>query len=50
VRGIEAGDKVVLSFASCGDCASCRGGHPAYCSTWLPRNLFNGARAPALGA
>jgi aryl-alcohol dehydrogenase len=44
VRGVEAGDKVVLSFASCGDCASCRGGHPAYCATWLPRNLFNGAR------
>jgi aryl-alcohol dehydrogenase len=44
VAGIEVGDKVVMSFASCGDCASCRGGHPAYCSTWLPRNLFNGAR------
>ncbi|MEO8464726.1 MAG: NAD(P)-dependent alcohol dehydrogenase [Gammaproteobacteria bacterium] len=42
--GIKAGDKVVLSFASCGDCGACRGGHPAYCSTWLPRNLFAGAR------
>jgi aryl-alcohol dehydrogenase len=44
VTGIRAGDKVVLSFASCGDCGACRGGHPAYCSTWLPRNLFTGAR------
>jgi len=44
VTGIKAGDKVVLSFASCGDCGACHGGHPAYCSTWLPRNLFTGAR------
>ncbi len=44
VTGVKAGDKVVLSFASCGDCGACHGGHPAYCSTWLQRNLFNGAR------
>jgi aryl-alcohol dehydrogenase len=39
VRGISVGDHVVLSFDSCGTCASCRGGHPAYCDTFLPRNL-----------
>jgi aryl-alcohol dehydrogenase len=44
VTGIKPGDKVVLSYASCGDCGACQGGHPAYCSTWLPRNLFSGAR------
>jgi aryl-alcohol dehydrogenase len=44
VTGIEPGDKVVLSYASCGGCGACRDGHPAYCSTWLQRNLFAGAR------
>lgn len=44
VSGIKPGDKVVLSFTSCGECTSCRDGHPAYCATWLPRNLFSGAR------
>ncbi|MBI2964482.1 MAG: NAD(P)-dependent alcohol dehydrogenase [Deltaproteobacteria bacterium] len=39
VCGIAVGDHVVLSFDSCGTCASCRGGHPAYCDTFLPRNL-----------
>ena len=37
--GIAVGDHVVLSFDSCGVCTSCRGGHPAYCETFLPRNL-----------
>lgn len=44
VTRVAPGDKVLLSFASCGSCASCRGGHPAYCDTWLPRNLLSGAR------
>ncbi len=39
VSGIAVGDHVVLSFDSCGSCASCRGGHPAYCESFLPRNL-----------
>src|SRR5262249_32252244 len=26
-------------FDSCGACHACRGGHPAYCDTFLPRNL-----------
>ncbi|MFI2433398.1 NAD(P)-dependent alcohol dehydrogenase [Streptomyces sp. NPDC018693] len=45
VTGIAPGDHVVLSFTSCGDCRNCAGGHPAYCSTWLPLNLLGGRRA-----
>lgn len=37
------GDKVLLSFAHCGDCASCTSGHPAYCHDFNPRN-FGGKR------
>lgn len=39
VSGLEIGDHVVLSFDSCGDCANCRAGSPAYCDTMIPRNL-----------
>jgi aryl-alcohol dehydrogenase len=42
VTRVSPGDSVVLSFTSCGGCAQCRGGHPAYCATWVPANLFNG--------
>ncbi|MER5748723.1 NAD(P)-dependent alcohol dehydrogenase [Streptomyces sp. NPDC002088] len=45
VTGVAPGDHVVLSFTSCGDCRTCRGGHPAYCATWLPLNLIGGRRA-----
>lgn len=45
VTRVEPGDHVVLSFTSCGDCRNCRGGHPAYCATWLPLNLVGGRRA-----
>ncbi|KOU61761.1 alcohol dehydrogenase [Streptomyces sp. MMG1533] len=45
VTGLAPGDHVVLSFTSCGDCRNCRGGHPAYCATWLPLNLIGGRRA-----
>ena len=31
VRGIQPGDHVVLSFASCGGCAACHAGRPAHC-------------------
>jgi aryl-alcohol dehydrogenase len=44
VTGVVPGDHVIASFTSCGHCAGCRGGHPAYCLTWLPRNLINGTR------
>lgn len=49
VTGVAPGDHVVLSFTSCGDCRNCRGGHPAYCATWLPLNLIGGRRADGTG-
>ena len=33
VRGLAPGDKVVLSFPSCGSCIRCRTGRTAYCDT-----------------
>jgi aryl-alcohol dehydrogenase len=30
---------VVVSFDSCGSCANCLAAHPAYCDTFVPRNL-----------
>jgi aryl-alcohol dehydrogenase len=39
VTEIAKGDHVVLSFDSCGTCMACRAGHPAYCATFLPRNM-----------
>ncbi len=45
VTRVVPGDHVLLSFTSCGRCANCRDGHPAYCLTWLPLNLLGGARA-----
>ncbi|MEA3020538.1 MAG: aryl-alcohol dehydrogenase [Actinomycetota bacterium] len=40
VDGIAVGDHVVLSFASCGECANCRRGQSSYCDTFLVRNLL----------
>jgi aryl-alcohol dehydrogenase len=45
VTRVAPGDRVLLSFTSCGRCRGCRGGHPAYCDTWLPLNLLGGVRA-----
>lgn len=42
VDTLSAGDRVALSFNSCGACRQCEDGHPAYCETWLPINIFNG--------
>ena len=44
VTRVQPGDQVLLSFTSCGRCANCRDGHPAYCDTWLPANLIGGRR------
>ncbi|MCP1415603.1 NAD(P)-dependent alcohol dehydrogenase [Paenarthrobacter sp. A20] len=44
VTKVQPGDKVLLSFTSCAHCDRCRNGHPAYCDTWLPRNVTGGAR------
>jgi aryl-alcohol dehydrogenase len=40
VRGIAVGDAVVMSFNSCGTCASCADSEPAYCHEFFPRNFF----------
>jgi aryl-alcohol dehydrogenase len=45
VTEFEAGDHVVMSFAFCGACRSCRTGQPVYCESWAGLNLFGGARA-----
>lgn len=47
VDGISVGDHVVLSFDSCGTCVMCSRGRPAYCETFIPRNLTG--RTPEWG-
>ena len=39
------GDRVLMSFTSCGRCRRCRQGHPAYCRDHLSLNLLGGRRA-----
>ena len=41
--GVQVGDRVVLSFSSCGECSNCRAGHPAHCATFDELN-FGSAR------
>ncbi|MFK3891242.1 NAD(P)-dependent alcohol dehydrogenase [Sphingomonas sp. NPDC079357] len=43
VTGLEAGDRVVLGFSSCGHCARCDDGLPSYCTEFPPLN-YAGAR------
>ena len=45
VTDLEVGDHVVMSFAFCGGCRTCRTGHPVYCESWAGLNLFGGSRA-----
>jgi aryl-alcohol dehydrogenase len=45
VTRTHPGDKVLLSFTSCGHCAGCRNGHPAHCDSHLMLNLLGGRRA-----
>lgn len=44
VRGLAPGDKVVMSFASCGECDKCFTGSLAHCRRFIPLNMF-GTRA-----
>lgn len=44
VTHVRAGDRVVLSFTSCGDCRGCRTGRPTQCTTFFVQN-FGAARA-----
>lgn len=39
VTTVAVGDHVVLSFDSCRECSNCLAGQPAYCATFMPRNL-----------
>ena len=43
VADLAVGDKVVMSFAFCGDCSACRRHAKAYCLECVPRN-FGGSR------
>jgi aryl-alcohol dehydrogenase len=45
VTRARPGDRVLLTFTSCGRCPACRDGHPAYCDHHLPLNLLGGRRA-----
>jgi len=44
VTAVAPGDKVLMSFTSCGACEACTAGHPAYCDTWFPRNVLGELR------
>lgn len=39
VTRVSPGDRVVLTFNSCGTCATCASGHPAQCADFLTRNF-----------
>jgi aryl-alcohol dehydrogenase len=42
VTGIQVGDKVALSFDSCGHCTQCGKGAPAYCLNFMAHNFAGG--------
>jgi aryl-alcohol dehydrogenase len=43
VTKVKAGDRVVMSFASCGECARCHEGLPSYCASFPALN-YTGRR------
>jgi aryl-alcohol dehydrogenase len=43
VEGVGVGDKVLLTFRSCGQCPTCAQGHPSYCASFVALNS-SGAR------
>jgi aryl-alcohol dehydrogenase len=45
VSDFRVGDKVVLSFDSCGSCPPCQAGKVVYCRQWIPLNLLGGSRS-----
>ncbi|WP_159501895.1 NAD(P)-dependent alcohol dehydrogenase [Microbacterium sp. 18062] len=49
VTAVAPRDHVLMSFTSCGGCDACAQAHPAYCDTWLPRNLLGGLRTDDSG-
>jgi aryl-alcohol dehydrogenase len=40
VTGVKPGDKVLLTFNSCGVCKPCGRHEPAYCSNFVPLNMI----------
>lgn len=53
VAGLAPGDHVVLSYASCGVCASCAGAAPQYCAQFMALNysgLLPDGAVPMTGA
>ncbi|ONI66785.1 hypothetical protein BWI15_26665 [Kribbella sp. ALI-6-A] len=44
VTTVQPGDRVMLTFDSCGHCRACAAGVPSQCSEFVARNLGNGAR------
>lgn len=53
VSKVKPGDHVVLTFNSCGKCARCEQGHPAYCQYHAQHNYIgcrtDGSRAVTVG-
>lgn len=45
VTSVAPGDKVLMTFTSCGHCRNCLTAHPAYCESFLPLNLLGGRRS-----
>lgn len=39
VKRVRPGDRVVISFGSCGKCSSCSSGHPAHCAAFDELNF-----------
>lgn len=49
VRAFSPGDRVLLTFRSCGLCRKCSSGHPSYCSDF-PLLNYSGLRADGTAA
>ena len=48
VTGVAVGDRVAMTFHSCGTCSSCCSGKPSYCLSFFEHNF--GASRPADGS
>jgi aryl-alcohol dehydrogenase len=48
VSGVSVGDRVAMTFHSCGTCSTCRSGKPSYCRSFFEHNF--GASRPADGS
>jgi aryl-alcohol dehydrogenase len=42
VTKVKPGDRVALTFGSCGECPTCAAERPAYCYEFAPRNVSGG--------